>query len=209
MRSDMKNLVGKKFGKLSPISPTVKNNRTYWRCICDCGGEKTLRSDALIGGLTGNCGCDTSRLISESNRLPEGDAHINLAFHFYKKSARDRELEFALTRDEFIAISSGDCSYCGKIATKEDAPYIRDNLLSLHPINGIDRVDSSKGYTLDNSTPCCSRCNQIKMDMDINDFVSHARKIVSHFEKIGLGGYVVGRSAEKGIKSWKGKSKNE
>ena len=27
--------------------------------------------------------------------------------------------------------------------------------------------------------------------------------------KIGLGGYVVGRSAEKGIKSWKGKSNNE
>lgn len=43
--------------------------------------------------------------------------------------------------------------------------------------NGIDRKDSSIGYLLENCVSCCSKCNQIKMDMSETDFLSHVTKI--------------------------------
>lgn len=203
MRSDVKDLNGKIFGKLTAKSPLVKNNRTYWLCECLCGVRKEVRSDALISGKTGNCGCDTSRLISEANTLPGGQAHINLALHFYRKSAKDKGRPFDLTKEQFVSIMSRDCSYCGVSPTAKDSPYVRNNLMSIHPMNGIDRIDSSLGYTLDNSAPCCSRCNQIKMDMDLGEFIQHVHKIVCHHKKIGIGGYIVGRTGEKIIQTHK------
>ena len=182
LRSDTKDIAGSKFGMLTALKVVKVHNRTYWECVCECGNSKVSRSDSLRSGKTNNCGCLTSSLISEANKLPAGDAHINLALHFYKKGARDRGLEFAITRDEFIKVASGDCAYCGVTATEESAPYARPILTSLHPLNGIDRVNSKLGYTTDNVVPCCSRCNQIKMDMDVEEFIDQVRRIASHYK---------------------------
>jgi len=37
--------------------------------------------------------------------------------------------------------------------------------------NGIDRKINSRGYTPDNSLPCCRTCNFMKKDMDYQTFV--------------------------------------
>ena len=44
-------------------------------------------------------------------------------------------------------------------------------------VNGIDRIDSSKGYSLDNCVPCCPLCNRLKSDLDKNMFLEHISKI--------------------------------
>lgn len=36
--------------------------------------------------------------------------------------------------------------------------------------NGIDRIDSSKGYTEDNCRPCCTQCNTLKLDYTEQEF---------------------------------------
>lgn len=36
--------------------------------------------------------------------------------------------------------------------------------------NGIDRIDSSKGYTIDNCALCCRQCNYLKNNMSQDDF---------------------------------------
>jgi hypothetical protein len=46
---------------------------------------------------------------------------------------------------------------------------------------GVDRVDNTKGYTLANSVPCCKVCNRMKMAMTKDDFLTHIRKVHSHF----------------------------
>jgi hypothetical protein len=38
--------------------------------------------------------------------------------------------------------------------------------------NGIDRLDSSKGYVLENCVPCCSEINWAKRVMSFEDFVT-------------------------------------
>lgn len=51
-------LTGKRFGKLVVlgIDKTVKN-KVYWKCQCDCGNEKVVRSDNLTRNVTKSCGC--------------------------------------------------------------------------------------------------------------------------------------------------------
>lgn len=42
---------------------------------------------------------------------------------------------------------------------------------------GIDRVDSTVGYTDDNSVPCCSQCNFMKCDTNFEDFLDKMEKV--------------------------------
>lgn len=52
-------LTGKRFGRLVVVEYDHSNtyNASYWRCICDCGGEKIVRGTALTSGITTSCGC--------------------------------------------------------------------------------------------------------------------------------------------------------
>lgn len=52
------NLVGKRFGKLVVVGYVeTKNYRSYWRCKCDCGGEKITYAANLTSGNIKSCGC--------------------------------------------------------------------------------------------------------------------------------------------------------
>lgn len=46
--------------------------------------------------------------------------------------------------------------------------------------HGIDRVDSSKNYEIDNVAPCCSVCNYMKKNQKLDDFLNHVLKIYKH-----------------------------
>lgn len=71
------NLIGQKFGKLTPLYPIISNKgdkQTYWHCVCDCGNECDIRTDHLKNGLTRSCGCTKSfqeeniiKLLTENN----------------------------------------------------------------------------------------------------------------------------------------------
>lgn len=54
----VKNLVGQKFGKLTPIKYIeTKKYQDYWQCICDCGQNHITSHRCLIRGKTKSCGC--------------------------------------------------------------------------------------------------------------------------------------------------------
>ena len=52
-------LVGKRFGKLTVLSPAELNSDKHllWRCQCDCGNIINVRSQSLRNGDTRSCGC--------------------------------------------------------------------------------------------------------------------------------------------------------
>ena len=53
-------LTGVRFGKLVVIERDVSHpnkKQAMWLCKCDCGGEATVRSQALRTGKTKSCGC--------------------------------------------------------------------------------------------------------------------------------------------------------
>lgn len=53
------NLTGLRFGRLTVISYSHmnKHNKSYWKCLCDCGGEIVTQAANLKTGDTKSCGC--------------------------------------------------------------------------------------------------------------------------------------------------------
>lgn len=47
----------------------------------------------------------------------------------------------------------------------------------------IDRIDSSVGYTISNTVLCCLIANQMKTDLDTNEFVGFCEAIAAHSGK--------------------------
>ena len=68
-----------------------------------------------------------------------------------------------LTREERYNIMNQPCYKCG-----------------IEKSNGVDRVDSSKDYTLENSMPCCEICNKMKKDLMTDDFEKHVYFVYKH-----------------------------
>lgn len=66
--SRLQDLTGAKFGRLTVLQrETPKNGRTMWKCLCDCGNEKTVEAYNLKSGHIRSCGCLNSELTSERN----------------------------------------------------------------------------------------------------------------------------------------------
>jgi len=83
----------------------------------------------------------------------------------YKKSGNTRNIEFALSEQEFMALVKQSCYLCG---IQSDTNH-----------NGIDRFDNSKGYVISNCRPCCGHCNLLKKDIDYNTILERAAKIAN------------------------------
>ena len=69
------------------------------------------------------------------------------------------------------------CFYCG---AEKSNHKVTKNCKEGFDHNGIDRIDSSKGYTPDNVVPCCKICNKAKMDMDQKDFILWIQRAANH-----------------------------
>jgi len=172
-----KNLIGKKFGKLSPIRHLGKINEKsidqYWLCKCDCGNEKIIRSRNLANGGTRSCGCS-------SGKLPYGQSAFNQLRNGYKRGAKARSLCYELSDEQFRNITSKKCFYCG-VPPKQSVPqFLKGKLNGDYLHNGIDRLDNSSGYTIDNCVPCCKSCNYFKSTLSMEDFLSNVERIYKH-----------------------------
>jgi hypothetical protein len=57
--SNIKNLEGKKFGRLTVLEQAGrdKSYNVIWRCRCDCGNEAIVNGHYLRQGKTKSCGC--------------------------------------------------------------------------------------------------------------------------------------------------------
>lgn len=79
--AEFKDLTGQIFGKLTVIGiskkiQSGKRERYYWKCKCDCGNVKEVRTDCLTSGSVRSCGC-----------IKKEQDKVNLtAFHRHKLS---------------------------------------------------------------------------------------------------------------------------
>lgn len=64
-KANMKDLTGKRFGRLAVLGLDHSERMTYWRCRCDCGNELVVKSNMLHSGMKKSCGCMRIRDISE------------------------------------------------------------------------------------------------------------------------------------------------
>jgi hypothetical protein len=100
-------------------------------------------------------------------------------FKEYQQSAKKRNIIWNLSLQEFINIATQKCYYCGEEPIYQSR-IIGNKTETGDIINGIDRIDSSKGYTIDNCVPCCTHCNIMKMQYSIDSFLSKVAQIYNY-----------------------------
>jgi len=83
-----------------------------------------------------------------------------------------RGLRSELTRAEYIELSRDHCIFCGTLGS--NTIKVGKNYLTY---NGIDRIDSNKGYLHGNVQTCCKLCNRMKSDLPQDIFLAHIAKI--------------------------------
>jgi hypothetical protein len=173
-----KSLIGQKFYRLTVLSNS-ETDKHKMLCSCECGNEKEIFVYNLNGGSnTKSCGClhrehAKNHPSFKKNKAPGQGAKMALICK-YRHSAKSRNLEYSLTMEEFEKITKSNCSYCG---LQPQAEYDYGHNTGNYIYNGIDRVDSSKGYTKENSTACCYTCNIAKSDMHIDEFKDWVKRV--------------------------------
>ena len=183
--SRRKDLKGKIFGKLTVLgySHTHKSpggqGHAMWNVRCSCGTQKAVSGGNLTRGVK-SCGCLKKEGL---NKKPFGEASANSRFAQYKTSFRNRKkhLTFELTKEQFLSIVVKPCVYCGTVNSNE---HHATNCNGSFVSNGIDRVDSNIGYTIENCVPCCDVCNRMKLDHSVDVFLGHIEKIFNHLRKV-------------------------
>lgn len=180
-----KDLTGLKFNRWTVVGFSHKDpwRTAIWDCKCDCGTEAKVLGHHLTKNKTISCGCFMSDFTHnlETGRLNEpGKSGFNTLLARYKRSAKEYDRLFELTNEEFYKITQSDCFYCGIEPYAISNGYYSNEELKKHAsytYNGLDRVDTSKHYTLDNVVPSCKPCNYAKNNMSYTDFIIYLDRV--------------------------------
>lgn len=176
--------IGQRFGSLTVVeySYTGKHWRRYFKCHCDCGNEATVMLQALTSGNTKSCGCLRGEATKRRYGLKPGQAAMRQVVLGYKRHCRESGRPWDLTEDQFEEISQRDCWYCGTSPRQvKKSPHGSGDYV----YNGIDRVDSSRGYEANNVVSCCIVCNKAKSDTPVGEFRDWVVRVAAMAEQWG------------------------
>ena len=163
-------MTGRKAGKLTVIARAgSRKGNALWLCTCECGGRATVDGSNLRTGQTRSCGC----LNLQSTADP-----VARIWAKYKAGADRRTLPLEISTEQFTMLLAGNCDYCG--APPSQTIRVGHGLNKPHPTfryNGIDRVDTARGYVDGNVVSCCGACNRAKGRMSREDFLHQIEAI--------------------------------
>jgi hypothetical protein len=127
---------------------------------CEHGRLKSVCKDCKAAEKGGGSICDHDRV-----RQTCSVCSPEKVFAAYKHKAKQRNLSFALTLDEFEKIVQAACVFCGE-----------------QPALGVDRKDNRIGYIPWNCQAACGVCNFMKRAMLHHNFLFQVLKIAKHQE---------------------------
>lgn len=173
--------VGDKFGELTVTSVAkVPKLGTVATLVCVCGKVVGPRKTSELFRKNSNegirsCQSCANRKKGLGYRRPNSKYSSARVLGSYKGSAKTRGIAWNLTDKEFYDMIELPCVYCGDSKTS-----LMNGAVEWHPVflyTGLDRIDSSKGYSSDNIQPCCKWCNYAKRERPEEDFLLWVEKV--------------------------------
>jgi hypothetical protein len=171
-------LVGRRFGKLLVIEllSERKNSQKYWKCLCDCGKEKNMRSGSLLAANVKSCGCNQKESISTSYKNISGSW-----FSGIRNNAKNRKIDFDLTieyLDNLLKKQNFQCKLSGLpliliMGTRQSQTTA-----------SLDRIDSNKGYVEGNVQFVHKHINYMKWSHNEEYFLELCKRITDFNRKI-------------------------
>ena len=171
MPQQLIDLSHKRFGKWLVLErgPNSKTRRARWLCRCSCGVVKLVQSSHLRRGLSTQCrGCAQYK----------GHQDISLSYwNHLINGAKARDYTFDITTEEAWSQFLQQESKC--ILTGEVLIFARNYSTDLQTAS-LDRIDSSKGYVVDNIQWVHKDVNMLKGSIDVQKFVHLCRLVACY-----------------------------
>jgi hypothetical protein len=175
--SRVKDIKGQRFGncvatKYVGRKHVGNQNRTTstWECKCDCGKVFIVSTCNLQGGHTKSCGCYRS---FHHSITPKDNYYVSdyTFFRRFEEQGKRRKLEFKITlidiKNQLIKQNS-KCQLSG---------------LDININNGsasIDRINSSKGYIIDNIQIVHKTINFMKSTLSQEEFIKFCTLVATN-----------------------------
>jgi hypothetical protein len=168
-----------------------KNGKICYLCKCKCGNERKVRRSYLLSGRTKSCGCGKTKASSETGKRTIKFA-IEAASKFVGdlsgamwsrilKNAKTRNLEVTLTKTEAWSLYEKQSKKCA--LTGIDL-YLNPHHSERSRVTAsLDRIDSTKGYTIDNVQWVHKDVNLMKNGFSEQRFKEICRLITQHDTK--------------------------
>jgi len=185
----VKNILGQKFGKLTVISlceDRGNSGQIMYNCVCDCGNSHRTSGHSIRSGRSKSCGCNRLNYIPKTfNKDRKEQILIQLYKSTIEKRSKSKGWDVCIDFNVFKKLSLSNCFYCGiNPISKIDDRKKDNNKTKISDeyiyVNGIDRMDSDLGYTVENSVSCCKYCNTAKNNMRIDDFKKWIRRVYEY-----------------------------
>lgn len=183
----VEDISGKKFNLLTVISRYDIVNRG-WRylCRCECGVEKVICGYHIKHGTTKSCGCLKMRNLYRKF----GQEHMNYKGHgkitgtIWSRilaTAKQRNINVSITIEDawnLFVKQDGKCNL-----TNLDLYFAKSykELKNRANTASLDRIDSSKGYHLDNIQWVHRDINYMKMSLTQERFIELSRLVGKKF----------------------------
>lgn len=188
--SKLKDKTGFRYGRLIVESRNEEKSRidtartVFWNCRCDCGKITIVSSSRLNLGRSKSCGCLRHDQLSKTRY--QGGKYISKSqFSRFIKSGKDRKLEFTITIEDIEKLYEKQNKRCA-LSNREiyfDITIKNNPLKNKKRYYGnasIDRIDSTKGYTIDNIQIVHKDVNFAKQSLSQQDFIYLCREITNH-----------------------------
>ena len=172
-------LKGKTFSKLTVLELASDTSNTchdrYWLCKCECGTIKKIRQTHLTRDKIQSCGC-SQFLRGKNHRQWKGCGEFSgVFFNTIRHGAKTRNLEFNITPQEIWELfikQNRKCALTGLDLVFSTLSGGNDGTASL------DRIDSKRGYFIDNVQWVHKDINIMKMQHSQDKFISLCKLVV-------------------------------
>lgn len=169
--------IGKTYGSLTIIEflGKDKNSHAIYNCVCDCGTQIAVLINSLHSGNTKSCGCK-ARKRGKDHKLYAGYEEIRAEYWSrVLRGAKDRHIEISISIQDAWDIFIKQNRRCA--LTGEILHFPTTRKTSKYSTASLDRIDSSLGYTKENSQWIHKKIQPMKMNMKENDFIDLCGKI--------------------------------
>ena len=171
-------LTGQQFGLWLVVQrgPNQKG-QTMFECRCECGNIAICSRKNLLSGGSKSCGC-SHRRTGAAHPNWKGHGEIPYSYWYrlcYQAKTHQRKVDITI-EDAWHQFEKqqGRCALTGLTISFGTRRLTRDCTASL------DRIDSSKGYTIDNIQWLDKRIQRIKSDFPQTEFIEMCREVARH-----------------------------
>lgn len=182
-----KDITGQKFGRLTVTGfAYIKNKRTFWHCLCDCGNDGTYCGKDVKRGNTRSCGCIKAEL--NKQRLLRHGMRRTVEYTTWESMKRRC---YNPNQQAFKRYGLRGIAVCDRWLNSFENFYA-DMGKKPSPQHSIDRIDNDKGYSPENCRWAINSQQARNTSRNkLLEFDGQSKTIIEWSETLGISQYII------------------